>query len=121
MVSSPCSKHNILDLCFILLITKFIITVTSAYRLCGLNVHKDSIFACVKKGKYCTTVREFCTNSEGLSELHHWLHGELVTKVAMKSTVIYWMPVWRALELDFDLLLVNPYFIKQMHIATNDL
>ena len=86
----------------------------TAYRVCGLDVHKDSIFACVKKGKYCSTVREFCTDSEGLSELHHWLHGELVTKVAMESTGIYWMPVWRALEQDFDLLLVNPYFIKQM-------
>lgn len=32
----------------------------------------------------------------------------------MESTGIYWMPVWRALEDDFELLLVNPYFIKQM-------
>ena len=37
-----------------------------------------------------------------------------MSRVAMESTGIYWMPVWRALEEDFDLLLVNPYFIKQM-------
>lgn len=32
----------------------------------------------------------------------------------MESTSIYWMPVWRALEQEFTLYLVNPYFIKQM-------
>ncbi len=83
-------------------------------RVCGLDVHKDIIFACVKKGKYQSEVKQFSTTTQGLSEMHHWMHGELVCKVAMESTGIYWMPVWRALENDFDLLLVNPYFIKQM-------
>lgn len=83
-------------------------------RVCGLDVHKDTIFACVRKGKYQSEVKEFSTLTEGLEELRHWLHGELVYKVAMESTGIYWLPVWRALETDFNLLLVNPYFIKQM-------
>ena len=83
-------------------------------RVAGLDVHKDSIFASVKKGRYQSEVKEFDTTTAGLSELHHWLHGERVSKVAMESTGIYWMPVWRALEQDFKLYLVNPYFIKQM-------
>lgn len=83
-------------------------------RVAGLDVHKDSIFASVKKGRYKSEVKEFDTTTHGLSELHHWLHGERVVKVAMESTGIYWMPVWRALEQDFKLYLVNPYFIKQM-------
>ena len=83
-------------------------------RVCGLDVHKDIIFACVRKGNYQSEIREFTTLTQGLEELRHWLHGELVNKVAMESTGIYWMPVWRALESDFKLLLVNPYFIKQM-------
>jgi transposase len=83
-------------------------------RVAGLDVHKDSIFASVKKGRYQSEVKEFDTTTEGLSELYHWLHGESVIKVAMESTGVYWMPVWRALEQDFDLYLVNPYFIKQM-------
>ena len=37
-----------------------------------------------------------------------------VGEVAMESTSIYWMPIWRVLESDFDLKLVNPYFIKQL-------
>ncbi len=83
-------------------------------RVAGLDVHKDSIFASVKKGRYKSEVKEFDTTTQGLSELHHWLHGERVVKVAMESTGVYWMPVWRALEQDFKLYLVNPYFIKQI-------
>ena len=83
-------------------------------RVCGLDVHKDIIFACVKKGKYQSEVKQFSTTTQGLAELSHWIQGEQVERVAMESTGIYWMPVWRALESDFKLLLVNPYFIKQM-------
>jgi len=83
-------------------------------RVAGLDVHKDSIFCCVKRGRYQSAVKVFSTTTQGLKELYHFLHGEPVVKVAMESTGIYWMPVWRALEQDFTLLLVNPYFIKQM-------
>jgi dihydrofolate reductase len=38
-----------------------------------------------------------------------------VTRIAMESTDIYWLPVWNILEaMGFDLLLVNPSLIKQM-------
>jgi transposase len=83
-------------------------------RVCGLDVHKDIIFACVRKGKYQSEVKQFSTTTQGLSEMSHWMQGEQVLKVAMESTGIYWMPVWRALEDEFSLILVNPYFIKQM-------
>ncbi|TAL77127.1 MAG: IS110 family transposase [Bacteroidetes bacterium] len=83
-------------------------------KVCGLDVHKDTIFACIKSGNYQSEVKQFSTMTCGLAELNHWLKGEQVSKVAMESTGIYWMPVWRALEDDFELLLVNPYFIKQM-------
>jgi transposase len=33
----------------------------------------------------------------------------------MESAGIYWIPVWNILEkMGFDLLLVNPYLVKQM-------
>lgn len=83
-------------------------------RVAGLDIHKDRIFASIKKGRYQSEVKEFETTTSGLSELYHWLDSELVVKVAMESTGVYWMPVWRALEQDFKLYLVNPYFIKQM-------
>jgi transposase len=83
-------------------------------KVSGLDVHKDTVFACVKQGNYQSEVKQFSTTTSGLGELAHWLEGENVGEVAMESTGIYWMPVWRALEAHFKLVLVNPYFIKQM-------
>lgn len=38
-----------------------------------------------------------------------------VTEVCMESTSVYWMPIWRVLENYIPkLMLVNPYFIKQL-------
>ena len=39
---------------------------------------------------------------------------EGVGEIAMESTSVYWMPIWRVLESDFKLYLVNPYSIKQL-------
>jgi transposase len=50
-----------------------------------------------------------------LQELCEWLKSEQVLEVAMESTGIYWIPIWNILEKEnFKLLLVNPYFIKQV-------
>jgi Transposase and inactivated derivatives len=37
-----------------------------------------------------------------------------VSDVCMESTSVYWMPIWRLLEHDFHLHLVNPLFLKQL-------
>jgi transposase len=37
-----------------------------------------------------------------------------VKTVALESTGIYWIPVWKILEKHFELILVNPYYIKQV-------
>ena len=36
------------------------------------------------------------------------------SEVAMESTSIYWMPIWRVLDQYFSQKLVNPYFIRQL-------
>lgn len=81
---------------------------------CGLDVHKDSIFACVAKGDSEFVREKFGTLTPDIEELKTWLLKQGVSKVAMESTSVYWVPVWHVLEKDFTLLLVNPYAIKQM-------
>jgi transposase len=81
---------------------------------CGLDVHKDSIFACIVGKRFKTEVKQFGTTTYDITELKRWLQSFHVGEVAMESTGIYWMPIWRLLENDFGLKLVNPYFIKQM-------
>ena len=63
-------------------------------RCCGLDVHKETVVACVltPNGK---ALRTFGTMTRELMALADWL-GELgVTTVAMESTGVYWKCVVR--------------------------
>ena len=84
-------------------------------KVSGLDVHKDTIFCAIYNGKKYGEVKEFTTFSEGIRTMGRMLQQEGVKKIAMESTGIYWIPVWNILEdTGFDLMLVNPYLIKQM-------
>jgi len=84
-------------------------------RCCGLDVHKDSVFACIldSQGEKVFEQR-FGTLTSELSKLRDLLIDYNCGRVAMESTSIYWIPVWRTLQSDFSLKLANPYFIKQL-------
>ena len=84
-------------------------------KVCGLDVHKDSVFACIldEQGKIFFEKR-YGTLTPELTELRNTLVEKGCGRVAMESTSIYWMPIWHVLESDFELTLANPYFIKQL-------
>lgn len=84
-------------------------------RCSGLDVHKDTVVACVlirEGGKVQKEVRTFRTMTADLLVLHDWLMAYGVTHVAMESTGIYWKPVFNLLEGTFKVLLVNAAHIK---------
>lgn len=80
----------------------------------GLDVHKDTIFACILKKGEASFIKEYTTLTCGIEELSKDLQTMKVNLVAMESTGIYWMPVWKILEGHFNMILVNPYYIKQV-------
>ena len=82
--------------------------------VCGLDVHKDSIFVCILNEKGILFQDKIGVLTPELERLVDVLHEHGATEVCMESTSIYWMPVWRILEPYFSLKLVNPYFIKQL-------
>jgi len=84
-------------------------------KVCGLDVHKDSVFACIldEKGEKILEKR-YGTLTPDLEKLRDALVEHGAGRVAMESTSIYWMPIWRVLAPDFVLTLVNPYLIKQL-------
>jgi len=84
-------------------------------KACGLDVHKDSVFACIldEKGKKIFEKR-YGTLTPDLDQLRDDLVGQGCGRVAMESTSIYWMPIWRVLESDFSLKLANAYFIRHL-------
>ena len=58
--------------------------------------------------------KRYGTLTPELTALRDMLVEKGCGRVAMESTSIYWMPIWRVLSSDFSLSLANPYFIKQM-------
>ena len=84
-------------------------------QVCGLDVHKDSVFACILNKNGVILQEKFGVLTPELEQLAAVLQEHNVGEVCMESTSVYWMPVWRVLEpYVADLKLVNPYFIKQL-------
>lgn len=82
-------------------------------RVCGLDVHKATIVACVLVPHKKKQVRSFGANLGDLHELLGWLQSEGVTDLAMESTGSYWKPVYNVLEgQGIELLVVNPAHMK---------
>jgi transposase len=96
--------------------------MTLLYRRCaGLDVHRDTIAACVRirvsRGQYEEKRETFDTFSEGLKRLRQWLKEHRVRHVAMESTGVYWIPVWNMLEASayrFQQTLVNPAQVRAL-------
>ncbi len=82
--------------------------------VCGLDVHKDSIFGCILRENGEQIEKEYDVLTPSLFELRDDLLSADATEVAMESTSIYWVPILRTLSPHFDLTLANPVFIKQM-------
>ena len=86
-------------------------------RCAGLDVHGQTVVACVRlaaDGKVVREVRTFATTTSGLLELSDWLQGHGCTHVAMESTGVYWKPVWHVLEASFELVLANARHIRSV-------
>ncbi len=88
------------------------------YPTCaGLDVHKDSVVACVRVaegGCVRQDVRTFETTTSALLALNDWLDENQCTHVAMESTGVYWKPVWHILESSFELVLANATEVRNV-------
>jgi len=89
------------------------------YRCCaGLDVHKETVAACVRRvdsaGRVDKRIRTFGTMTGELLKLLDWLTAEGVQAVAMESTGVFWKPVWNILEGSLGLILANARHIKNV-------
>lgn len=84
----------------------------------GLDVHKDTVVACVRVmqgGKVDREVRTFKTVTRELLALSDWLAGHGCTHIVMEATGVYWRPVWHILgDGEFELLLANAAHVKNV-------
>ncbi|HMF37361.1 MAG TPA: IS110 family transposase [Isosphaeraceae bacterium] len=77
----------------------------------GLDVHKKTVVACVRRvgpgGTVSSEVRTFGTMTAELVALSDRLQAQGVRHVARESTGVYWKPVFNLPEGDFKVILVN--------------
>jgi transposase len=87
-------------------------------RVAGLDVHKETIVACVRimtGGKATRECRTFDSTTSGLQALLSWLTESGCTHVAMEATGVFWKPVWNILsDGTFELILANAAHIKNV-------
>jgi len=85
-------------------------------RVAGLDVHKETVVACVRitaGGKATRECRTFDTTTTGLEMLLSRLTEGGRTQVAMEATGVYRKPVWNILsDGKFELLVANAAHIK---------
>jgi transposase len=85
-------------------------------RAAGLDIHKDSVVACVRlmsRNKATRQCRTFDTTTDGLLSLLEWLVSCRCEVVAMEATGVYWMPVWKILsDGPFTMIVANAAHIK---------
>lgn len=96
---------------------------------CGLDVHKESVVACIIKTKSKTVldqkredvekeIRVFKTFLNDLVDLKNWVEANNCRHVAMESTGVYWYPIYDVLETafngDIELLVTNARHMKNV-------
>jgi transposase len=86
-------------------------------KCCGLDVHRDTITACVMIGngrQKSKHIKTFSTFTSDIEELANWLKSFSIYHVAVESTGIYWKPIFNVFDGDFDVILVNAQHVKNV-------
>ena len=85
-------------------------------RVAGLDVHKNSVVACVRvpdeRGGRRQETRTFATTTRALLTLLDWLRSYDVALVGMESTGVYWRPIYYLLEDHMQCWLLNAQHLR---------
>jgi transposase len=95
------------------------LTPICAGNVIGLDVHLKQVTACAivvgPAGLSSTITREFSTVGDGLQELASWCQSLNPEIVAMESTGVYWVSVYRAIHSrDVQPMVVNAQHVKKV-------
>jgi transposase len=83
-------------------------------RGCGLDVHKETVVACIMGTGVRKEIRTYTTMTNDLLRLRGWLQEAGITHVAIESTGVYWKPVFNILEDSVEVILVNARHVKNV-------
>lgn len=79
----------------------------------GIDISPKEMQVCVPAGRDGDCNRTFDVYTEDLHYIAEWLKACRIDTVAMESTGIYWLPIFRVLkDAGFDVILVNASDVK---------
>ncbi len=82
-------------------------------RVCGIDVHKKEIVACLITGQRKAVTKKFGTLTKELREMAAWLKEERGQIIAMESTGSYWKPLYNIFELEgMEAMVVNAQHMR---------
>ena len=90
---------------------------------CGLDVHRDFVYACIATTENGITTyksHRFSTFTKGLRELLSWLFQNNCCDVCMESTGKYWIPIYNILESDCKIVLAHSKYVKAIRGKKTD-
>ena len=92
-------------------------------RWCGLDVHTETVVACVivsgARGHVRKTTRTFSTLTEELTTLAQWRKEEGCAHAVMESAGVYGKPVYNLLVNTCEVLVVNAAHVKKFGDKTD--
>ena len=81
-------------------------------RVCGVDVHRDSLVATIM-GDSLKEAGRFINDADGINGVKEWLKQYGCNRVVMESSGVYWVSLYLALEdAGFDVLLANAWRVK---------
>ena len=79
----------------------------------GIDISPKEMQVCVPNDRDVNNNRTFDAYTEDLHAISSWLKSCNIETIAMESTGVYWLPIFRVLLDDgFDVVLVNAYDVK---------
>lgn len=83
-------------------------------KCCGIDVHKNKLVACFKKGNK-QEIREYGAKPKEIKMMCEWLKEEQCEMIAMESTASYWKPLYNIFELtELNVIVVNSKDMKNV-------
>lgn len=83
-------------------------------KVCGVDVHKQFFVAALLSQSGGSTIKRFQSDKPGLLEFKDWVLNEQCELVALESTGIYWYSLYSTLEDHIEVIVANPYLIKNI-------
>jgi transposase len=83
-------------------------------KVCGIDVHKKFVVAAVLSNSGEVWIERFAQTQPGLLALKSWVLDHGCEQVAVESTGVYWYSVYSTLEGRIEVIVANPYRIKNI-------